>query len=41
VGLGFSHHLAIIQSVKDRKHQLFFLQKSGYEFWSYATLKNI
>lgn len=36
---GFSRHLAIIQSVKDRKYQLFYLQKSGYEFWSYTTLK--
>lgn len=35
----FSHHLAILQSVKTREHRWFYLQKSSIEFWTHDTLK--
>lgn len=37
--VGFSHHLAILQAVKDKTHRWFYLQKSSCEYWSHDTLK--
>jgi len=38
--LGFSQHLAILQTVKTAETRLFYLQKCSTEYWNYETLKH-
>jgi len=37
--IGFSNHIAILNSVKEQAHRWFYLQKSSAEYWTYNTLK--
>ena len=38
--VGFSHHMAILQSVKEAESRWFYLHKAAQEFWSHDTLKH-
>ncbi|HPA55886.1 MAG TPA: DUF1016 N-terminal domain-containing protein, partial [bacterium] len=37
--VGFSNHIAILNSVKETSHRWFYLQKSSSEYWTHSTLK--
>ncbi len=38
-GVGFSHHVTVIQQVKEIPDRLFYLQQSTHNFWTHEKLK--
>jgi predicted nuclease of restriction endonuclease-like (RecB) superfamily len=37
--IGFSHHVAIIQQIKEVKNRIFYIYQSARNFWTHTTLK--